>query len=188
MRVLTKTELSLKHGEVLGKIRKGIIFIHPTDTIYGIGCDATNEKAVKKVRKLKSRPDKPLPVWVPSLNWIKDNCVIDKRVEKWLEKLPGPYTLIFKLKNKISVAESVVPNTDSLGVRLPDHWFSRIVEELGFPIVTTSANKKGESFMTSLEDLDPEIKVGIDFIIYEGEKKARPSKIVDLVKGKTIER
>ena len=75
-----------------------------------------------------------------------------------------------------------------MGVRIPDHWFSQVVEALGFPIITTSANKTGQPFMTSLENLDSEMKMKVDFIIYEGEKKARPSKIIDLVKGNIKER
>ena len=75
---------------------------------------------------------------------------------------------------------------DSLGVRIPAHWFSQVVKDLDFPIVTTSVNKSGQEFMISLESLDPEIKKNVSFIIYEGEKKVRPSKIVDLTKEETI--
>ena len=57
-------------------------------------------------------------------------------------------------------------------MRIPDHWFSDVIRELGFPIVTTSANRSGQPFTTSLDDLDQVIKDGVDFIIYEGEKKA----------------
>tara|TARA_Y100000310_G_scaffold306937_1_gene348533 strand:+ start:826 stop:1041 length:216 start_codon:yes stop_codon:yes gene_type:complete len=71
---------------------------------------------------------------------------------------------------------------------MPDHWMQELVEELGVPIVTTSANKTGKEFMTSLENLDPEIKRGVKFIIYEGEKKARPSRLVNLADEKVTER
>ena len=188
MKVLTKNELKLRHSEFLNKIRKGALFVHPTDTIYGISCDATNEESVKKIREVKGRMTNPFSIWVPSIEWIRKNCQVNKNAEEWLEKLPGQYTLILKLKNKDVVAKEVIPGIDAIGVRLPDHWFSAIVRDLNKPIITTSANKAGEPFMTSLENLDEEIKGKVQFIIYEGEKKSRPSKIIDLTKGTIKER
>ncbi|MEM3690242.1 MAG: Sua5/YciO/YrdC/YwlC family protein, partial [Candidatus Micrarchaeia archaeon] len=69
---------------------------------------------------------------------------------------------------------------ETIGVRIPNHWFSEFVSQLGIPVVTTSANITGEEFMTSLENLNPEIKEKMDLIIYEGEKKGYPSTIIDL--------
>ena len=138
----------------------------------------------------KPKPMLPLggkPMLEHLIKWIKKNCLINKEVERWLDKLPGPYTLILKLKNKKTVAENV-SFSDSLGVRIPEHWFSNVVEALRFPIITTSVNKAGQQFMTCLENLDQEMKGKINFIVYEGEKKARPSKIVNLVEGKVKER
>ena len=122
------------------------------------------------------------------VDWIKKNCVVNKEVEEWLKKLPGPYTLILKLKDKNAVAKNVAPKQNTLGVRIPLHWFSKVIAELNFPLVTTSVNKSGLPFMTSLEDLDKDIENQVEFIIYEGEKVARPSKIIDLVKGVEKER
>lgn len=188
MEVLTKTELRLRKTEIIRKIRDGIVFIHPTDTIYGLGCNALNSKAVRKIRDLKERPNSPLSVWAPSLQWIKDFCAINKEGEEWTKKLPGPFTLILPQKSKFAVAENVNPNTNSIGVRIPNHWYSDIVREVGVPIVTTSANKAGEPFMTSLENLNPEIEKGVEFMIYEGEKEGKPSKIINLVDGRFKER
>jgi len=187
MEILTENELRLRYAEIVQKIKDGAIFIHPTDTIYGIGCDATNEKAVAKIRELKKRADNPFSVWAPSLKWIKDNCVVDKKVQEWLKKLPGPYTLVLKLKNKKAVAKNV-SGSETLGVRMPEHWFAKVIEEVNIPIVTTSVNKAGEKFMTDKNNLDPEIQKGVSFLIYEGEKKGRPSKIINLVEGNVKER
>ena len=187
MEVMTKTEVELRVNEIVDKIRTGIIFIHPTDTIYGLGCHALDKDAIEKIRQLKERLTEPFSVWVPSLDWVKKNCNT-KNAKEWLNKLPGPYTIILPLKDKNAVAENVAPGLKAIGVRYPDHWFSEIVKELGSPIITTSANKVGKPFMTSLEDLDPEIKSGVEFMINEGEKKARPSKIINLVKGSVEER
>lgn len=188
MEILTKTELKLRYNEILEKISNGAVFIYPTDTIYGIGCSALDKKAVQKIRKLKERSDSPFSVWVPSLDWIKDNCAVGKDGKEWLNKLPGPVTLIVKIKNEKAVADNVNLGRKTIGVRIPNHWFHQVVKELNLPIVTTSANVAGQPFMTSIENLDSKIKVGIDFIIYEGPKEGKPSKIVNLVEGKVEER
>ena len=189
METLTKSEVQLRVQELIERINEGDIFIHPTDTIYGIGCNALDEKAVKKIRKLKERKESPFSLWVPSKDWIREHCVVPKDGEKWLDKLPGPYTLIFKLKKKDAIASSVSMGAETIGVRMPSHWFHRVVELAQTPIITTSANRSGKQFMTSLEDLDREIKNGVRFCVYEGEKNGKPSNIVHLTeKLKIVER
>lgn len=180
MDIVTKDEFMQHKSEFISKIEEGAIFIHPTDTIYGIGCDATNAEEVKKVREAKQRKDNPFSVIVPSKKWIYDNCEFSEDAIGWIEKLPGPYTLILRLKNKDAVAKEVNLDADTLGIRIPDHWFSAFVKELGIPVVSTSANVAGEAYMTSIDDLDERIKQKISFTIYEEEKKGRPSAVVKL--------
>lgn len=179
MQTLSREEVN---GSVKEAIRRGTVFIHPTDTIYGIGCDALNIKSVKKVREIKERYNRPFSVIAPSKGWIYDNCEVDEEAEKWIKKLPGPYTLILQLKNRECIAPNVNNELGTLGVRIPNHWFSTVVAELGFPVVTTSANLMNQNFMTSIDDLDPKIQSKIDFILYEGEKNGRPSRLIDLAK------
>lgn len=188
MEILTKTEVQMRLDEIMSKIKSGALFIHPTDTIYGLGCNALDEKAVAKIRKIKERQDTPFSIWVPSLSWIEKNCVLNKEAKEALTKLPGAYTIILPLKEKKAVAKQVHPQTEAIGIRFPDHWFSLVVEKLAFPIVTTSANRFGQPFMTSLDNLDEEIKINVDFAVYEGEKKSHPSKIIDVTTGKVKER
>lgn len=177
--LITPEEFKIMKDDLFSRILKGVLFIHPTDTIYGIGCSANLSDSVKKVRKIKQRHDLPFSVIAPSKDWIRENCIVDSKAEKWIEKLPGPYTLILKTKAHC-VAPEVSLGKDSLGIRIPAHWFAKTVEEIGFPIVTTSANISGSSFMTSMENLDSQIKKHMSFIIYEGEKQGRPSTLVDL--------
>ncbi|MBU2639767.1 MAG: threonylcarbamoyl-AMP synthase [Nanoarchaeota archaeon] len=174
------TKIFDKENFDLNFLKENSVFIYPTDTIYGIGCDATNEEAVKRIRDIKNRDKNPFSVIAPSKEWILKNCVVD---EKWLNKLPGPYTLILKLKNKNCVAFNV-SFSNTLGVRIPDHWFNEVVKKINKPIITTSVNKSGEKFMSSIESLDESIKGKIDFIIYEGEKISKPSTLIDLSKDK----
>jgi L-threonylcarbamoyladenylate synthase len=180
MKVLTKDEFHVNFDDMSMNMEDGAIFIHPTDTIYGIGCDATRKEAVRKIRDIKDRHESPFSVIAPSKEWIIENCEVNEKAKEWVDKLPGPYTLILKLKKKECIAPNVNFDLDSLGVRIPEHWFSKSVENFGRPVVTTSANRSGEEFMTSLENLNPDVEKDVDFIIYEEEKHGRPSTMVDL--------
>ncbi len=188
MEILTKAEVQKRYDEIVEKIAQGVIFIHPSDTIYGLGCTASDGKAVEKVRTLKQQFHQPMSIWVPSLEWVRKNCVITKEGEEALKKLPGPYTLVLKLKKKNILAQNVTIGKETIGIRLPDHWFSKVVAKAGVPIITTSANKTGQKFMTSLQDLEKEIEQGVEFMIYEGVKEAHPSKILNVVEGTVKER
>ncbi|OYT31937.1 threonylcarbamoyl-AMP synthase [Candidatus Woesearchaeota archaeon ex4484_78] len=185
MRVLSKEEAAIERRQLYKKLKEGAIFIYPTDTIYGIGCDATNPKAVKKIRELKERYTKPFSIIAPDINWIKENCKISTEGEKWLIKLPGPYTLVLPLKKTNSIAAETNSGLNTIGVRMPDHWITNMVKGYGKPIITTSVNKTGELFATKLTELQ---EFGADFIIFEGEKKNRPSIIIDLTKGEKIKK
>ena len=189
MEIFTKTELRVRFDEIVENVRNGAIFIYPTDTIYGIGCNALNKKSIQKIRDIKQRQTNPFSIWAPSLRWVKENFIMTSKAKKWLEELPGPYTLILQLQQSKLLPENVNPDTnDFVGVRIPDHWFGKIVEMLDVPIITTSVNKVGETFMTSLEDLEPDIQKEVEFIIYEGDKNGRPSKIVNVDKEDIRER
>ncbi len=179
MRILSPEDVEHNLIGLLDSIEKGAVFIYPTDTIYGIGCNALDAKAVQKVREIKSQFDRPFSVIVPSLDWIRSCCAVNAEAEKWLKKLPGAYTLILKAKCK-SVPKEVNLKGDTLGIRIPDHWILDLVRRLDKPIITTSVNKTGEEVMTTLENLDPKIKAKCDFVIYEGEINGRPSTLVDL--------
>lgn len=179
----TKAEFEQKTDFLIDKMLKGAVFIHPTDTIYGLGCDATNSEAVSKLREIKSRFTRPFSIIAPSKNWIRENCEVNEKAEEWLNKLPGPYTLILNLKNKNAITKEVNNDLDTVGIRMIDHWFQNASLNSKKPIVTTSANHVGENFMTSLDNLNSEIKAKVDFAIYEGEKTGRPSTIIDLTKA-----
>lgn len=188
MRILNKDEFEQEEHTMLKELSKNV-FIYPTDSIYGIGCDATNPALVEKVRELKNSTIQPFSVIAPSKEWVYENCIVSAEAKDWVEKLGGAITingeekafsLILKLKNKNAIASNVIPGLDSLSVRIPDHWFSKFVHRLSVPIVTTSANPTGGNFMTSLENLHERIKAGVPYCIYEGEKKGNPSTLIHL--------
>jgi L-threonylcarbamoyladenylate synthase len=182
MIVINFDEYNLHKKDIL-KDLPASVFVYPTDTIYVLGCNASNEQAVQKIRKLKNS-SQPFSVIVPSKEWIYDNCIVTEEAEEWIRKLPGPYTLLLKLKNKKCIAKNV-HNHDMkgdvvLGVRMPNHWFLAVSYQMKTPIVTTSANITGQEFMTSLEDLDLRIRNNVDYIFYDGPKQGAPSTIIHL--------
>ncbi len=158
-------------------IENGCILIYPTDTIYGIGCDATNASAVRKIRTLK-RSKKPFSV-IASKEWIKKNCEIPKRFMRYLKLLPGPYTLILKLKNKSAVSKEVNQGSGTIGVRIPAHPFTKEILKGKRPFITTSVNETGERFITSTGEIPERFKKAA-IIIDAGKLKGKPSKIYDL--------
>ena len=177
MMILNKDEVLEKKEEIVSAIKMGNIFIYPTDTIYGIGCDATNKNAVAKIRQIKRRDNNPMSVAVPSKNWIKENCeVIDSSK---LDLLPGPYTLILKIKNPNAIASNV-SFKDTLGVRIPNNWFAEIITQAGVPFVTTSVNFSGEKNMEKIEDVPKELLDQVDYVIYDGPIVGKQSTRIDL--------
>lgn len=179
MRIINKDEL--KHQPWLVNELKENIFIYPTDTIYGLGCDATNKELVAKLREIKKSFKQPFSIIIPNKNMIYEYCETNEKTKQWVDKLPGPYTLIFKVKKKF-FAENVNPVNNTIGIRIPDHWFYKYIKKMKIPIITTSANITGGDFMTSINNLDPEIKRRVKYIIYEGELRGRPSTIIHLDK------
>lgn len=176
--------LKMRENDI--KLVKGNIFIYPTDTIYGIGCNAENAELVAKLREIKGA-DHPFSVIAPSKEWVIENLECK---DEWLEKLPGPVTLILKIKTKGCVADETTAGKNTLGVRIPDHWFSEVAKDLNLPIITTSVNESGEEPITHLDEIPENIKKHTHFAIDEGRLEARPSTIIDCTgdEPKTIER
>lgn len=179
MQTLTKEELSQRKILYCRKILQDV-FIYPTDTVYGIGCDATNGVLVEKIRELKQRENMPFSVIAPSKEWIEQVCEVDELAQEWLDKLPGPYTLILRIKDHIKLPRKVTCGAETLGVRIPDHWISACVAELKKPIITTSANVHGENYMRTSDDVPDSWRHKIPFMIEEGELHNKPSTIIDL--------
>ena len=164
------------------EILKGKLFIYPTDTVYGLGCNALDEKAVLRIKEIKARDaNKPLSIIAPSFEWIEDNCVVDYDIRKYL---PGAYTLLLKKKDKNFL--SWVANVEILGVRIPKSNFCDKIRKVGVPFVTTSVNLSGEKPANSVSEIREEIKKQVDFVIDEGELNGKASTLI--VDGKEIGR
>jgi L-threonylcarbamoyladenylate synthase len=164
------------------EILRGKIFIYPTDTIYGLGCNAENIKAVEKIKQIKQREkDKPLSVIAPSFDWINENFIVDIDLNKYF---PGPYTIILKKKDPKFL--ETVSNTEFLGIRIPDNEFTKKIQEANVPFITTSVNLSGEPYVTKIPDIAPDILECVDHIIDYGPLTGNPSTIIR--DGKVVKR
>lgn len=174
-------DLALEKGVDI--LKKGGVIAYPTDTVYGIGGDATNIEVVKRVYKLKKRDfNKPLLVLVSGLKMLLE--YFEPNVEELTEiqkYLPGPYAFILKTRKKMLFGE------EEIGVRVPNHFFCRkLSEELGKPIITTSANISGSNPAISVDSLEDEIKRGVDLVIDGGVSKYKFSSTVVNIREKRI--
>lgn len=172
--------------EAVKFLQNGGIIIYPTDTLYGIGGDATSEAVVKKIHKIKrTNGKKPLSVMMANIEMVREYCQIDPEQEKELmKKLPGPYTFLLKQKkDKIAASEN-----EKLGTRIPENEFCRMLcQRFQKPIVTTSANITKQKPPTTIEEVDKNVLEAVDLAIDGGKTKyKKPSTIIDLVDGKKI--
>ncbi|MBU4022999.1 threonylcarbamoyl-AMP synthase, partial [Patescibacteria group bacterium] len=159
-------------------LKKGGIIAYPTDTVYGIGCNALDNKAVKKVLGIKDRPaNSALLIAVSDFKMMEDIVFFTKKEHGFMEKfLPGPITFILPKKSKIS--DLVTAGKKTLGVRIPDSKETmEIIKQAGFPIITTSANVSGKKPAVKSRDID----LKVDFVVEGKCKYKKPSTIVDLI-------
>ena len=157
----------------------------PTDTIYGLACDALNEKAIEKLLKIKERDrQKGLPIFVNSVEMARRLSYIDKRKEEFLNKIwPGPITVVVHAKD--AVPRIATGNRETVALRLPDHKFiTDLITAFGKPITGTSANISGNEPIRSAIEAREQWKRETTkpvLIINAGEiKNTEPSTIVDI--------
>ncbi len=166
-------------------LQSGGIIVYPTDTVYGIGGDATSEEVVKKINKIKGTPsDKPLSVMVGDFGTIDYYCDTGLWEDVILKKyLPGPYTFLLKRRRPLPASK-----TDKLGIRLPDSMFCQLLcQKFGKPIITTSANVSGQNPPDTLQEVDKSILDAAAVAIDGGQTKyGGASVIVDLVERKLV--
>jgi L-threonylcarbamoyladenylate synthase len=159
-------------------LKLGGLLIYPTDTIYGIGCNALDLKAVKKVFEIKKRDwKKNVSVIVRDGEMLENLAVVSTKDKKFFEKLfPGAVTLVFKKKNE----ELVVGGSDGIGIRIPNLDFTKaMMRELDFPVVTTSVNISGDQVWEGKGEL-PLAFQKVDLLIKGGTLKSESSTIIDL--------
>lgn len=171
-------------------MREGGVILYPTDTIWGIGCDATNEEAVRRVYEIKRRADsKAMLVLVDSAVKV-DFYVQDVPEVAWdlIELADKPLTIIYS--GARNLAPNLLAEDGSVGIRVTGEEFSkRLCQQFRKAIVSTSANVSGQPSPQNFSEISDEIKAAVDYIVdYRREEttQARPSSIIKLDKGGVI--
>ena len=183
MKIIKCDENSVKIA--LEVLKNGGLVVYPTETLYGIGVDATSTRAVKKLTKYKNRPfGKPYSIAVANQGMAEKYVLLNKTAKSlYKEFLPGPLTVVSKGKHML--APGVESEDGTLGVRIPDYKLvTDIVKTFGKPITSTSANasykKRPYKISDILENVSNKQKDLIDLIIDAGElPKNEPSTVVD---------
>lgn len=164
-------------------INKGGIVLYPTDTIWGIGCDATNADAVSKIYKLKQRAEsKSMLCLVSSIRMLERYVeTIPEMAFSILEHANRPTTIIYD--KPMGVAENLIATDNSLGIRMVNNGFAyELLKKLKRPIVSTSANISGMPSPQSFKEIDPHILNGVDYVVNLPDENtaATPSSIIRL--------
>ena len=174
--------------QIVDVLKKGGIIIYPTDTVYGMGCDITNQKAIERICKLRGiKPEKANFSFICSdLRHISDYIKpIDTTVFRVLKKaLPGPFTFIFNANN--NVPKLLSSNKKTVGIRVPDNDIAReIVLQLGNPILSTSIHDDDEviEYSTDPELIHEKYEDKVDLIVDGGYGDNEPSTVVDCTSG-----
>lgn len=170
--------------QVVNVLRDGGIIIYPTDTVYGMGCDITNQRAVERICKIKGiNPKKHNFSFICAdlSNIAQYTRVIDKPVFKMMKKaFPGPFTFI--LEASTQVPKILHSNKKTVGIRVPDHSVPKaIVEELGQPILSTSIHDEDEviEYSTDPELIFEKYQHLVDLVIDGGYGQNIASTILD---------
>jgi L-threonylcarbamoyladenylate synthase len=163
-------------------LREGGVILYPTDTIWGLGCDATNEEAVEKIYNLKKRPgEKSMIVLVADEKQVLQHVANpDLAVFDWLKKTPKPTTVIYE--GGIGLADNLVAEDGTIAIRIcSDHFCKQLIRRLGKPIVSTSANFFGEVSPKNFSEISEEIKDEVDYVVeykQDDDSIAQPSSLV----------
>ncbi|MCJ7603380.1 MAG: L-threonylcarbamoyladenylate synthase [Desulfobulbaceae bacterium] len=168
--------------QVVVSLKQGAVISYPTDTMYGIGCDIFNQKAVKRIYQIKKRDkSKPFSFICSSLKDVSQYCFISNSAYRLMKKcLPGPYTFILpamKIVPKIMMSKQ-----KTVGIRVPENKIcQQIVNSLGNPILTTSATLEEDFYLSEAFEVEERLGNQIDIIIDGEPITPAPSSVISLI-------
>lgn len=171
-------------------IRKGGIILYPTDTIWGLGCDATNAEAVAKIFKLKQRDDaKSMLSLVDSIDALYRRLKnVPETALSLIDVAVSPLTIIYD--SPIGFADNLLAEDGSIGIRITNERFSKaLCRRAGVPVVSTSANISGEKSPSIFDEISQEIIDGVDYVVEYGRENrstSAPSAIIKVMDDETF--
>ncbi|WP_239524961.1 L-threonylcarbamoyladenylate synthase [Leptobacterium flavescens] len=167
----------------LQALQQGGLILYPTDTVWGIGCDATNPDAIRKVYDLKRRADSKALICL-----VSDIRMLEKHIYELpdvaydiIELATRPTTIIYD--KPLNVAPNLVAEDDSLAIRVAsDEFCQKLIRKFKRPIVSTSANISGEPTPSHFKEISSEILKGVDYVVnlHRDKKNSNPSSIIKL--------
>ncbi len=170
MKIIKQSEIDI--AQIVGELKEGKTIVYPTETCYGLGCDATNAEAVEKIFAIKKRQsDKAVLVLVPDVEMVMQYVDWNEQLEELSQKYwPGPLTVVTKVKENTALPKGVLSSDNTLAFRVTEHPFAKeLAEFLGKPLVSTSANISShaspydiESVLKMFENTDNQPDVIID--------------------------
>ena len=171
-------------------LKRGGIILYPTDTVWGIGCDATNYSAVEKIYKLKQSQNKTsMLILIDSPQNIANYVSrVPYAAQQLIDVSNKPLTLV--LDNGYGVAVNLLPQEGTIGIRAVNHDFcQQLIRLLKRPLVSTSANISGEATPKDFDSISDEIKNGVDMVVspkFQGRATGKPSSIIRVFEDNEI--
>jgi len=175
--------------KALEVIKEGGIILYPTDTVWGIGCDATNAEAVAKIYKLKQRAETQSMIVLMNGEKMMYNVFKEIPEVAWqiMDLSENPTTLI--LDNPRNIAANLIATDKTLGIRIVKEPFCfKLLERMKKPLVSTSANISGQPTPKSFKEISPEIIKGVDYVVNLHRDKigGKPSTIIKLTNDSQV--
>jgi len=152
-------------------LQSGGTILYPTDTIWGIGCDATNPDAIKKIFDIKRREaNKSLIILVETEKRLQDLVDVPEMAWQIMDVSEKPVTIVYE--NPKNLPKEILAEDGSIGIRLiKDDYCKRLITKLNKPLVSTSANLSGQKSPMKFNDISEEIKNAVDYIVEENHDK-----------------
>lgn len=175
-------------ASILNFLNEEKTILYPTDTVWGLGCDATNERAVKKIYQLKNREEsKSLIILVDSIEMLQKHVGnIPERALEILKASVNPTTIIYN--NPKGLAANTIAINNTIAIRIPkDEFCIQLIKEFGKPIISTSANVSGEPTPKSFSEISEAILKNVDYVVdLHQEKIAEKSSTILKIEGDDV--
>ncbi|MDY0101788.1 MAG: L-threonylcarbamoyladenylate synthase [Lentimicrobium sp.] len=163
---MTPDIIDIEIQQSLRILRKGGVILYPTDTVWGLGCDALNAKAIEKIYQIKDRPEnKSLIILLSNFDELaKYVAEVPPFVEDLIDGMEGPVTVIYeKAKN---LPKSIVAADGTIAIRVvKDEFCQRLIQELGKPLISSSANVSGDPTPLVFSQISLKIKDRVDYVV-----------------------